>query len=457
MSSLELLWLTEVDESGRITSGVAFDIDDRRAAQREVMARTIAGDAVAAAAMRPTLEFTEGFNDHDRARMRAVLADDIVVVDHRRPGLGQVEGADAYVDSIAVLWDLASDIQVEPVGSELTHERYGVVSGARHFGTLAEGGAFESYYVVMTIVACDRISRIEFFELDDVDAALARFAELRPDPLRIPPNAAMRAGDRLLEAFEARDWDAFGAWCSPGFVFDDRRRFILLTGDRDMFVANGRWIASQASSTSTRTLLATAGDRLALEHFRFVGAPDAPDAEVEVLILREIDAEGRGVAVIAFDPDDRRAASAELLDRYARSDASRWASRAIEFRRALIDRDLDRIRAALPDDFVFHDHRRTGPGRIDGADDYVRWVATLFEQSPDAIIETMYHVAEAAHGALTVGHTFGTLPEGGAFEFFPVTLALFRGNQFVGCEVFELEDLDAARARFEGLRPKRSP
>src|SRR5207244_12716760 len=118
------------------------------------------------------------------------------------------------------------------------------------------------------------------------------------------------------EAFEARDWGAFEASFAPGFVFDDRRRFILLTGDRDMFMATGQFAASQGFSNSP-TLLATAGDRLALEHHRlFTGAPDAPDAEVETLVLTEVDAEGRLVAYIAFDPDDRRAASAEMLDRY---------------------------------------------------------------------------------------------------------------------------------------------
>jgi len=237
-------------------------------------------------------------------------------------------------------------------------------------------------------------------------------------------------------------------------VFDDRRRFILLTGDRDMFVANGRWIASQASSTSTRTLLATAGDRLALEHFRFVGAPDAPEAEVEVLILREVDAEGRGVAVIVFDPAERRAASAELFERYLRSDSARWMPASmIEFARAMLDHDLDRMRAALPDDFFVHDHRRTGMGRIEGADDYVASVAAVYEQSPDAIPVTLYDVVVAKHGWLSVGGTVGTLTDGGEFESIFVRLMLFQGDRFVGAEMFELEDLDVARARFEELRP----
>jgi hypothetical protein len=42
------------------------------------------------------------------------------------------------------------------------------------------------------LVERGRITRHELFELEDVDAGLARFAELRPDPLRIQPNAATR-------------------------------------------------------------------------------------------------------------------------------------------------------------------------------------------------------------------------------------------------------------------------
>src|SRR5436190_557075 len=80
---------------------------------------------------------------------------------------------------------------------------------------------------------------------------------------------------------------------------------------------------------------------------------------------------------------------------------------SFELRRGVIEHDLGRIRSALPDDFVFHDHRRTGGGRIEGGDDYVAWMAALFEQSPDAIIESMYEVATAEHGVLAIGHTIG--------------------------------------------------
>jgi hypothetical protein len=36
---------------------------------------------------------------------------------------------------------------------------------------------------MVSIVAGGRITRLEFFEPEDVDAALALFAELRPDPM----------------------------------------------------------------------------------------------------------------------------------------------------------------------------------------------------------------------------------------------------------------------------------
>src|SRR6185295_20181695 len=90
------------------------------------------------------------------------------------------------------------------------------------------------------IIAGDRIAHTEYFEVDDTDAALARFAELRPDPLRIPPNAAWRACERHRRAYKARDWAAVEARWAATLEFDDRRRAVLTKGDRDMLVASER-------------------------------------------------------------------------------------------------------------------------------------------------------------------------------------------------------------------------
>ena len=42
------------------------------------------------------------------------------------------------------------------------------------------GGPFEYLVATMAVVAGGRIARLEFFELEDVEKALARLAELRP-------------------------------------------------------------------------------------------------------------------------------------------------------------------------------------------------------------------------------------------------------------------------------------
>src|SRR5207247_3801060 len=179
------------------------------------------------------------------------------------------------------------------------------------------------------------------------------------------------------------------------------------------------------------------------------------DAQIEALDLTEIDAEGRLVAYIDFDPDDRRAASAELFERFARSDAARWMpASVIEFWRALHDHHLARMRAALPDDFVFHDHRRMiGLGRLESADEYIASAAALFELAPHVTYETLYHLAAQKHGDLVVAHGYGTLAEGGEFESVFVRLTHYHGQRFVGVELFELEDIEVARARFDELRP----
>jgi hypothetical protein len=65
----------------------------------------------------------------------------------------------------------------------------------------------------------------------------------------------------------------------------------------------------------------------------------------------------------------------------------------------------------------------------------------------------MYTVARARHGSLSVMRLFGTLAEGGGpFESVYMNLVQFRGDRFVGAELFELEDLDVARARFAHAR-----
>ncbi len=444
-SQIDFLQLVEVDAGGKLAAIVLFDSDDLDAAYEEINERYRAEVGVFPADMPRLLA------RRDWEGITRMLSPDLVVYDHRPLGWETLRGRDAYVASLKSLVELAPDARIR-TDHATGCERGGIVV-ATVLGT-REGGAFEAPRVVVNeLDAQGRLLRLDFYNLEQLDAALACFEALRPDPLRIPPNAATRAGDRYQEAFNRRDWRTIGELYAPSIAYDDRRRATRLTGDREMLLASLRLIATRPTSRLASTVLATAGDRLALVRSRWSGGEQGSDFEVEHLSVREVDAEGRLIAHVWFDLDDRRAASLEMAERTARARGDARSLNALAFRRALLERDLDACRAGFADDFVFHDHRRTGAGRIEGVDGYLAWIRTLLEQSPDALIESLYTVVEAPHGTLQVGHTFGTLVHGGPFETIQVWLVLFDGDRFVGTELYELEDLEVARKRFEALRP----
>jgi hypothetical protein len=297
---------------------------------------------------------------------------------------------------------------------------------------------------------------MEMFEHEQLAAATARLAELRPDPLSIPPNAATRAYDRWCRTCEAGDPDVLRAVYAPDFVFDDRRRLMHLTADSEMTMANARHLF-ESGWRPTRTALASAGERLSLGRVLWTLGEAEDVSEVEILEVDEVDPEGRFVASIVFDADDHAAASAELLERYVASGGDVVVSVALDAVRAWNGHDVERLRALFPPDFYLDDRRHTGVGRLEDRDAYLASLAALWELSRDVMLEPLYVVAVADHGRLYVCRWFGTNAEGGGFDAVSVCLALAREGRPAGLEMYELDELDAARARFEALRPAPAP
>jgi hypothetical protein len=95
------------------------------------------------------------------------------IEDHRHTGMGRLETADAYVESIVALWELAPETKVDAGWHWLAHDRHGGASILRRTGTLPDGGDFESEQLQLLIVARGRVTRMELFEMDALDAALA--------------------------------------------------------------------------------------------------------------------------------------------------------------------------------------------------------------------------------------------------------------------------------------------
>jgi len=297
-----------------------------------------------------------------------------------------------------------------------------------------------------------------FLDPDDLGAAqreaASRCAAIeRPDPLRIPPNAATRVNDRWVACAEAGDWKAVRNLVGPG-TFEDRRPLLRTKGDLEsMALGNTKYAWGGKGTRARRTLLATAGDRLALERVLWGSGTDPSAFEVDLLQLTELDAEGRVIGYVFFDPSDRAAASTELFERYAAGVADGASAALLEGVRAWNDHDLARMRAALPDEFYLDDRRRTGVGRLDGAAAYLDSLAALWELSRDLRIDVLYYDRISADGRLYVTRWSGTNAEGGEFDAVYVCLGLARGDRPVGLEIFELEDLDMARVHFAELSP----
>jgi hypothetical protein len=321
----------------------------------------------------------------------------------------------------------------------------------------SSGGVFETTPLLSLVVAGadGLLARLELFDADREVEAFARFDELtyeplREGPLRIPPNAAWRARDRHVEAWQAADWDALRALASPDFRFEDRSKRALLSGGVEMWIENNRFVRS---GSLARELIGTAGDRIALERTLWQGEPDGGLVEMEHLRLTEVDAEGRIRASIRFDLEDRSAAFAEAQARFVAGEAAVAGGQApfLALAPALAQHEWEAVRRCLADDFVLRDHRTLGLGAL-GRDEWIESLQAVADLARDWSGEMVRFLSWNRHGRVVVSRGFGTIPDGGGpFEAVQVSVLVSDGDRVRHLELFDAADAERALARFEEL------
>jgi len=128
---------------------------------------------------------------------------------------------------------------------------------------------------------------------------------------------------------------------SDDFVLDDRGKRSLVKGDFETWLSTLRYIVALPGFVSQNTDLATLGDRVALEHMAWTGAPEAGAFEIDKLGIVETDAEGLIRAVVLFDVDDRAAAFQEAFERFVFGEGEVAANLGplLEYSRAFAARD----------------------------------------------------------------------------------------------------------------------
>jgi hypothetical protein len=315
------------------------------------------------------------------------------------------------------------------------------------FGTLAEGGEFESIFVRLNWYRDGRPVGTELFELEDLERARARFEALRPDPDRM---ASLE--ERTAAAFEARDWAALRALASPEFTFADRRKDAQLAGDVELWIRNLEGVRSWPGRQTKVDVVGRLGSRVAISRIRYTGGADGSVFEGEFLRLVEGDAEGRLRACLHFEPDDRRAAFAEAQARFVAGEAGGDDGQAAiaALGDAVTRHDWEAVRRCFTADGATLDHRTLGLDAF-RADEWVESLRAFADLAPDVSVEPFAILAWNDHGRVSLTRVVGTQRSGGAFENVFVGVAMTRGDRIARFEFFDAEDAGRALARFEEL------
>ena len=438
----DVLNIVEIDAAGKFTAYITLDPEDFDAAITELDARYLDGEA--APHRRTWTVIAEAYARINRRELVATArtASISTIGGSRRSKRrsycihpsGVADPLDdfrTYIEAVHRLSDL---------GAVFTHVGH---------GTSREGFEAEWREVGRLLMRHDLFNRCERFDEADVEAAIARFEALQSEVPRLG-NTASRALDRYLERVVARDWDAIADMLAADYYTDDRRH--LVGGGihgRDAEIASVQVQANLGVTHATPTVISVRGDRLALSRVRYSGHNQGLETFVaEMLVVFEIDEDGRFAAAVAFDLDCIDAAIAELDARYLVGEAETHA----RVWRAVAQVYTTLNNGEIPTtthDFVDIDHRRLaaiGPG------DLKAYLIAALDDATDAhlYVETVQMLTD--RGAVVTHVAIGTSRNGFAADWRITGVYTVEGDLINRYEVFDDSDLDAALARFEELQ-----
>lgn len=445
------LTVNEVDGDGRYMLGVVFDETDLDAAFEELEDRYVTGEGAPAADVLELSRAQRGaLRTGDWGTYSSLIAEDVVLVDHRPAALGEVRGRDAVLDVLRALAPLIRDIR--PIVRQvfaIAPDRTLVEASAT--GTSEHGGEVEVSHIRLQQWKDGAVVRIEMFPVDDLDTALLRFDELgaRPHGAVELDNAACRAGNVSMNAIKAGDWATLRSLLREDVISDDRRRSV---GSRavgaEAYITNFRTLQDLGMRSPRNEILAIRGDNLALGRSAML---DADGNEIATLTLVDLAPDGLFQRFVWFDADDYDAAFEELDDRFLASDEATDLHRlGFELVAMYNARDWARFRELFTEDFVAVDHRLVGRGRL-GADEHVASSQELIALVPNLRFMVTGVYREDPSLVLAGTRSLGTDHLGNAVDFEGLVLLRAAGSKISSLELFSSEAIDDAMARFDEL------
>ena len=353
-----------------------------------------------------------------------------------------LEGSEAFIDFQRSTAELTPDARLF-IHHHLEEGRIGLRVMSL-VGTI-EGSSFQNLLVsVHQTDATGRVTRRDFYAPEQLAEALARYDELVADQARHDDdgcperfvNAAIRCARRSRDAMNAGDLEATLACFAPGCTWDDRRALNRTSIDVTSEAGVGGLSSILAAAGVLQgKFIATRGDALCISHSTW----RRDNAEIEALILGQVDDTERFVHVAWYEPGDLDAAYAELDARHGGTGPLYRGMHAYNAR------DWDAFAACFEDTADVEDHRPVGWGRLDVPGLVERYRMTA-ELSPDPRAR-LHHVVDSAEGAVLAALAVEGTHEGGAFERpFLTATAWGPHERFTVWHIFEIDDLDHALA-----------
>lgn len=438
----ELLVVTEVGADGLIDLIVAFDPADTASAIQELESRYLAGEAAPYShTWSLLLRLYDAYSRHQLSSLTA----DWEILDHRQ-GIASPPG-DLFALTRAA-WETTPELTISVAAVHRLSKLGALVTASAH-GVSRDGFSGEWRDVHLFTFDGDAIKRCEIFDEDDLDTALARFEELSEERPRLA-NTATRMWERLADAFNHHDVDAFLTLTSPTGCIDDRRKGLqALHGPSERKTAALALFESPLTWRTEVVPVAIRGTRLALARqiYRDTAEESRP-ITVDILTVVEINDDGLMGDFVNFDSDDIDAAFEELETRYLAGEAAAHArtwSAIVDGYATFNRRELFRTTP----DWVNIDHRRGGTSF--GPGEQIDFVNATW----DVVPKIRAH-AEAVHrldtlGAVVTQVVKATSHAGFDGEWRELVLLLIDGDAISRCEMFDETDLDAALARCDEL------
>lgn len=428
----ELLRLQEFHPDGRVIYAASYDAGDLVEALRELDRRHTRDWAVAdryryekhvSRRALPGPSRTSGPVEH-RAAL-GLLAPHFASVDHRTLGFGE-QDAEALADRVSSGADQMGTDFVEVMESVPVFSDHGFVYRARMTAEVEER-SIEIPFAQLTVLADDGqfVEHIERFEFDRLDEAIERFAELtagRPQRIR---NLATEVG----------------RWVNGGV------RRASPTAEMAEFVADGVDLTAKPHGfgVTKRRPIAIRGEELALYEVELADGERAWS-------LEEVSLDGRLVDWELFARAALPSAAVRLDERYFALDPANRQPGS-EFSAAFTELDTERLKASVTDDFAQVDHRRLGFPNAD-LDDLLEAMSRFRGEVAEAVVLVVEHLARSVSAQINrVANVY--LDDDASMSFLSVDR--FREGRLARVELFDIEDEDAAWARYRELSDDTEP